>query len=81
MELLSKISFLILAALFTGVVLFLSIVLRATFNALTEEQYYAVFSKIIVAGRKSIVIIAIFSLVGLSFYNIAIAVSTKMRYT
>jgi hypothetical protein len=25
--------------------------------------------------------IAIFSLVGLSFYNIAIAVSTKMRYT
>lgn len=56
MELLFKISFLILAALFAGVVLFLSTVLRATFNALTEEQYYAVFSKIIVNGRKSIVI-------------------------
>jgi uncharacterized membrane protein len=56
MELLFKISFLILSTLFTGVVLFLSTVLRETFNALTEEQYYAVFSKIIVAGRKSIVI-------------------------
>ena len=56
MELISKISFLILSALFTGVVLFLSTVLRASFNTLTEEQYYAVFSKIIVEGRKSIVI-------------------------
>lgn len=56
MELLFKISFLILSALFAGVVLFLSTVLRVTFNALTEEQYYAVFSKIIVAGRKSIVV-------------------------
>lgn len=56
MELLFKISFLIFSALFTGVVLFLSTVLRATFNALTEEQYYAVFSKIIENGRKSIVI-------------------------
>jgi uncharacterized membrane protein len=56
MELLFKISFLILSALFAGVALFLATVLRATFNALTEEQYYAVFSKIIVAGRKSIVI-------------------------
>jgi uncharacterized membrane protein len=56
MELLFKISFLILSALFTGVVLFLSTVLRKTFNTLTEEQYYAVFSKIIVAGRKAIVI-------------------------
>ncbi|NJM63543.1 MAG: DUF1772 domain-containing protein [Oscillatoriales cyanobacterium RU_3_3] len=56
MELLFKISFLIFSALFTGVVLFLSTVLRATFNELTEEQYYAVFSKIIVNGRKSIVI-------------------------
>jgi uncharacterized membrane protein len=55
-ELLFKISFLILSALFTGVALFLSTVLRETFNALTEEQYYAVFSKIIVNGRKSIVI-------------------------
>ncbi len=56
MELPFKISFLILAALFAGVALFLSTVLRVTFNALTEEQYYAVFSKIIVNGRKSIVI-------------------------
>jgi uncharacterized membrane protein len=56
MELLFKISFLIFSALFTGIVLFLSTVLRATFNALTEEQYYAVFSKIIVNGRKSIAI-------------------------
>jgi uncharacterized membrane protein len=56
MELLFKISFLILSALFAGVVLFLSTVLRSTFNALTEEQYYAIFSKIIVAGRKSIAI-------------------------
>ncbi|MGA7936267.1 MAG: hypothetical protein WCA35_22120 [Kovacikia sp.] len=59
MELLFKISFLILSALFAGVVLFLSTVLRVTFNALTEEQYYAVFSKIIVAGRKSTVVNAI----------------------
>jgi uncharacterized membrane protein len=56
MELLFKISFLFLAALFAGVVLFLSSVLQTTFNALTEEQYHAVFSKIIVTGRKSIVI-------------------------
>lgn len=56
MELFFKISFLILAALFAGVVLFLSTVLQAIFNALTEEQYYAVFSKIIVVGRRSIVI-------------------------
>lgn len=56
MELLFKISFLILSALFAGVTLFLSTVLRATFNALTKEQYYDVFSKIIVNGRKSIVI-------------------------
>ncbi len=55
MELFFKISFLILSALFAGVVLFLSTVLRVTFNALTEEQYYAIFSKIIVNGRKSIV--------------------------
>ena len=56
MELLFKISFLMLSALFAGVVLFLATVLRSTFNALTEEQYYAVFSKIIVMGRKSIAI-------------------------
>lgn len=56
MELLFKISFLILSALFAGFALFLSTVLRATFNALTEEQYYAVFSKIIINGRKSILI-------------------------
>lgn len=56
MEPLFKILFLILSALFAGVTLFLSTVLRATFNALTEEQYYAVFSKIIVNGRKSITI-------------------------
>jgi uncharacterized membrane protein len=56
MELLFKISFLIFSTLFAGVALFLSTVLRVTFNTLTEEQYYAVFSKIIVNGRKSIVI-------------------------
>lgn len=56
MELLFKISFLILSTLFAGVALFLSSVLQTTFNTLTEEQYYAVFSKIIVNGRKSIVI-------------------------
>lgn len=56
MELLFKISFLVLSALFAGVVLFLSTVLRDTFNSLTEEQYYAIFSKIIVNGRKAIVI-------------------------
>ena len=56
MELLFKLSFFMLAALFAGVVLFLATVLRATFNALTAEQYYAVFSKIILYGRKAIVI-------------------------
>jgi uncharacterized membrane protein len=56
MELFFKISFLIFSALFAGAVLFLSTVLRATFNALTAEQYYAVFSNIIKNGRKSIVI-------------------------
>jgi uncharacterized membrane protein len=56
MELLFKISFLILSALFAGTTLFLSTILRETFNALTEEQYYAVFLKVIVNGRKSLVI-------------------------
>ncbi|KYC42156.1 hypothetical protein WA1_19375 [Scytonema hofmannii PCC 7110] len=56
MELLFQISFLILSSLFTGIVLFLSTVLLETFNALTEEQYYSVYSEIIVRGRKSIVI-------------------------
>jgi uncharacterized membrane protein len=56
MELLFKISFLILSSLFTGIVLFLSTVLRETFNALTEEQYYCVYSAIIDKGRKSIFI-------------------------
>ncbi|NMG11707.1 DUF1772 domain-containing protein [Brasilonema sp. UFV-L1] len=56
MELLFKISFLILSSVFTGIVLFLSTVLRETFNALKEEQYYCVYSEIIVRGRKSIVI-------------------------
>jgi uncharacterized membrane protein len=56
MELLFKISFLILSSLFTGIVLFLSTVLRETFNALTTEQYYSVYSEIIVRGRKAIVI-------------------------
>jgi hypothetical protein len=39
MELLFKISFLILASLFTGIVLFLSTVLRETFNALGDRNY------------------------------------------
>ncbi|BAZ41986.1 hypothetical protein NIES4101_79540 [Calothrix sp. NIES-4101] len=56
MELLFKISFLILSALFAGIVLFLSTVLRETFNALTEERYYSVYSEIIIRGRKSIII-------------------------
>ena len=56
MELLFKISFLLLSSLFTGLVLFLSTVLREAFNALTEEQYYSVYSEIIPKGRKSIFI-------------------------
>lgn len=56
MELLFKVSFLILSSLFTGIVFFLSTVLRETFNVLTEEQYHFVYSEIIVRGRKSIVI-------------------------
>ncbi|MUG95192.1 DUF1772 domain-containing protein [Scytonema sp. UIC 10036] len=56
MELLFQISFLILSSLFTGIVLFLSTVLRETFNTITEEQYYSVYSEIIVRGRKSIFI-------------------------
>ena len=56
MELVFKVSFLILASFFTGVVIFLSTVLRKTFNALTEEEYYSVYSEIIVLGRKSIFI-------------------------
>lgn len=56
MELLFKVSFLILSSLFTGIVFFLSTVLRETFNVLTEEQYHSVYSEIIVRGRKSIVI-------------------------
>jgi uncharacterized membrane protein len=59
MELYFKISFLILASLFTGIVLFLSTVLRKTFNVLTEEQYYSIYSEIIGTGRKSIFISAI----------------------
>lgn len=53
MELLLKVVFLLLSALFAGVVLFLSTVLRTTFNALNLEQYRAVFANIIVAGRAS----------------------------
>lgn len=56
MELLFKISFLILSSIFTGIVLFLSTVLRETFNALTAEQYYSVYSEIIGRGRKSIAV-------------------------
>jgi Domain of unknown function (DUF1772) len=56
MELLFKVSFLILSSLFTGTVLFLSTVLRETFNALTIEQYHSVYSIVIVNGRKSIFI-------------------------
>lgn len=56
MELLFKISFLILSSLFAGIVLFLSTVLRDTFNGLTKEQYYSVYSEIIIRGRKSLVI-------------------------
>jgi uncharacterized membrane protein len=59
MELLFKISFLILSALFTGTVLFLSTVLCKTFNALTSEQYHSVYSEVIVNGRKSFFINAI----------------------
>lgn len=36
--------------------LFLSTVLRETFNALTTEQYHSVYSEVIVKGRKSIFI-------------------------
>ncbi|WP_019498585.1 hypothetical protein [Pseudanabaena sp. PCC 6802] len=61
MELLFKISFLLLSSLFTGIVIFLSTVLRGTFNALTEAQYYSFYSEIIVRGRKSVVINTIVS--------------------
>jgi uncharacterized membrane protein len=59
MELHFQMAFLILASLFTGIALFLSTVLRETFNALTTEQYHAVYSEVIVRGRKSIFINAI----------------------
>jgi uncharacterized membrane protein len=51
-----KISFLILSSVFTEIVLFLSTVLRETFNALTVEQHYSVYSNIIAKGRKSVAI-------------------------
>ena len=51
--------FLVLASLFTGIVLFLSTVLRSTFDSLTELKYHEVYSLIIVKGRKSVLINAI----------------------
>jgi hypothetical protein len=59
MEFLLKLSFLILSSLFTGIALFLSTVLRNTFNSLAEKDYYTVFSKIIRYGRRSLLINAI----------------------
>jgi hypothetical protein len=56
MELIFKISVLVLASFFTGIVIFLSTVLRNTFDALSEEDFLNVYSKIIPIGRSSFVI-------------------------
>lgn len=53
MEQLLQVSFLLPSTLFSGVVLFLSTVLRTTFNALNLEHYRAVVANVIVAGRAS----------------------------
>lgn len=53
MELLLKVALLLLSTLFAGVVLFLSTVMRTTFNALSTEHYRTVFANVIVAGRAS----------------------------
>lgn len=45
-----------LACLFAGIVLFLASVLKQTFDAITEAEYYAVFTQIIKYGRASILI-------------------------
>ncbi len=53
MEQLLQVSFLLPSTLFAGVVVFLSTVLRTTFNALTLEHCRAVVANVIVAGRAS----------------------------
>lgn len=47
---------LILAALFAGIVLFLALVLKPVFDGITEAEFYAVFTRLIRQGRKSILI-------------------------
>lgn len=53
MELIFKISVLVLASFFTGIVIFLSTVLRNTFDALSEKDYLNVYCKIIPYGSSS----------------------------
>ena len=53
------IAFLFFATLFTGIVLFLSSVLRRTFNMLRTEDYHRVYTTIIGMGRRSLLINAI----------------------
>ena len=50
---------LLLAAVFSGIVLFLATVLRGVFNRMSEEAYLDAFSNVIRIGRKSILINAI----------------------
>lgn len=53
MELIFKVTVLLLASLFTGIVIFLSTVLRHTFDVLSEKDYLNIYSKIIPFGRSS----------------------------
>lgn len=50
---------LILSTMFSGIVIFLSTVLRNTFNAISIDTFYVSFCEIIRNGRKSIIINAI----------------------
>lgn len=51
-----QLSVLILAAIFAGIVLFLALVLKPVLLGITEAEYYAVFTRLIRHGRKSILI-------------------------
>ena len=53
MELIFKLSVLVLASFFTGIGIFLSTVLRSTFDALSEKDYLNVYCKIIPYGSSS----------------------------
>ncbi|NOU21326.1 MAG: DUF1772 domain-containing protein [Methyloglobulus sp.] len=53
MELIFKVFVLVLASFYTGIVVFLSTVLRKAFDTLSEKDYLNIYSKIILFGRSS----------------------------